>query len=161
MFLWSAQAIYSRAFYAAGNTLVPMTAGTIVTIVSLPIYFMLFHLLGAMGLAIASDIGILMQTLAIAGLLHRREMVSVASLVYREMGRCLMAALAGSAAIWIVFSFLGNRVVSALHATGHGRMYNLVVLSTGSLLWGVVAVGGLKGTGSALPNVVKKRLRLA
>ena len=31
LFLWSAQAIYSRAFYAAGNTFVPMVAGTIVT----------------------------------------------------------------------------------------------------------------------------------
>src|SRR3569833_3312386 len=90
MFLWSAQAIYSRAFYAAGNTLVPMTAGTIVTIVSLPIYFMLFHLLGAMGLAIASDIGILMLSLAIVGFLHRREIVSVAILDYRELGRSLM-----------------------------------------------------------------------
>ncbi|MGH9585649.1 MAG: lipid II flippase MurJ, partial [Acidobacteriaceae bacterium] len=34
--LWSAQAIYARAFYAAGNTLTPMIAGTIVTAVSLP-----------------------------------------------------------------------------------------------------------------------------
>ena len=38
MFLWSAQAIYARAFYAAGNTFVPMAAGTVVTLVSLPIY---------------------------------------------------------------------------------------------------------------------------
>ena len=57
MFLWSAQAIYSRAFYAAGNTFVPMVAGTIVTVVSLPIYASFFHWHGAMGLAIASDIG--------------------------------------------------------------------------------------------------------
>ena len=28
MFLWSAQAIYARAFYAAGNTIAPMVAGT-------------------------------------------------------------------------------------------------------------------------------------
>ena len=31
MFLWSAQAIYARAFYAAGNTFAPMAAGTVVT----------------------------------------------------------------------------------------------------------------------------------
>ena len=42
---------------------------------------------GAMGLAFASDIGIAMQTLAIAGLLHQRHMVSLASLDYRELGR--------------------------------------------------------------------------
>ena len=43
---------------------VPMAAGTVVTLISLPIYFGLFHGLGAMGLAFASDIGIAMQTLA-------------------------------------------------------------------------------------------------
>ena len=95
LFLWSAQAIYSRAFYAAGNTFVPMVAGTIVTAISLPIYIALFHGFGAMGLAFASDIGIAMQTLTIAGLLHQRHMVSLASLDYRELGRCLAAALTG------------------------------------------------------------------
>jgi putative peptidoglycan lipid II flippase len=39
MFLWPAQAIYERAFYAAGNTFVPMVASTIITAVSLPIYY--------------------------------------------------------------------------------------------------------------------------
>ena len=93
LFLWSAQAIYSRAFYAAGNTFVPMVASTIVTVVSLPIYDLLFHWRGAMGLALASDIGIALQTLTIALLLHKRRMVSLASLDYAEMGRCLLGAL--------------------------------------------------------------------
>ena len=92
MFLWSAQAIYSRAFYAAGNTFAPMAAGTIVTVVSLPIYAAFYHWYGAMGLAIASDIGIALQTLTIAVLLHQRHMVSLASLDYAELGRCLLAA---------------------------------------------------------------------
>ena len=33
LFLWSAQSIYSRAFYAAGNTFAPMAAGTIITVI--------------------------------------------------------------------------------------------------------------------------------
>ena len=66
MFLWSAQAIYSRAFYAAGNTLAPMAAGTVITVISLPLYAALYHAYGAMGLAVASDIGIALQTLTIA-----------------------------------------------------------------------------------------------
>ena len=93
MFLWSAQAIYARAFYAAGNTFAPMVASTIVTVVSLPIYYSLFHWRGATGLALASDAGIALQTLTIALLLHQRRMVSLASLDYVEMGRCLLAAL--------------------------------------------------------------------
>jgi putative peptidoglycan lipid II flippase len=161
LFLWSAQSIYSRAFYAAGNTFLPMAAGTIVTLVSLPIYACFYRWYGGMGLAFASDIGIAMQTLAIAGLLHRRKMVSLANLDYREMGRCLVAAVAGGGAIWIVFSFLADVGLRAIHGSGHGRMYNAVVLIAGGLLWGGVALGVLKRTGSALPSVMRKRLRLA
>ena len=42
LFLWSAQSIYSRAFYAAGNTFAPMVAGTIITLISLPVYARFF-----------------------------------------------------------------------------------------------------------------------
>ena len=34
---WSAQGLYARAFYAAGNTLTPMVASSLITIASLPI----------------------------------------------------------------------------------------------------------------------------
>ena len=64
--LWSAQAIYARAFYAAGNTITPMVAGTLVTVASLPVYWSLYQSFGPAGLAIASDIGILIQTLTLA-----------------------------------------------------------------------------------------------
>ena len=70
---WSAQAIYARAFYAAGNTFTPMAASTLITAVSIPVYWFLFHHMGVMGLAIASDCGILVQTLALAWLLHERS----------------------------------------------------------------------------------------
>ena len=36
--LWSAQGLYARAFYAAGDTLTPMTAVSVITVASLPIY---------------------------------------------------------------------------------------------------------------------------
>ena len=36
--LWSAQAQYARAFYAAGDTLTPMIASTIIVVASLPVY---------------------------------------------------------------------------------------------------------------------------
>ena len=84
MFLWSAQAIYARAFYAAGNTFVPMAAGTIITLISLAHLRRPLQGYGALGLAIASDIGIALQTLTIAFLLHQRHMVSLASLDYPE-----------------------------------------------------------------------------
>src|SRR5205814_8732629 len=73
--LWSAQGLYARAFYAAGDTLTPMVAVTIITAASLPIYSILFHAFGAVGLAWSSDIGIGVNLLALALLLHHRKLV--------------------------------------------------------------------------------------
>jgi putative peptidoglycan lipid II flippase len=161
LFLWSAQSIYSRAFYAAGNTFLPMAAGTIVTLISLPIYAGLYHAHGAIGLAFASDIGIAMQTLAIAGLLHQRKMVSLRRLDYPEIGRCLGASIAGGAVTWVLFSWLAGLAAATMHLSTHSRLYGLVVLIAGSLVWGGISIWVLKLTGSALPQVLMRRLRLA
>jgi putative peptidoglycan lipid II flippase len=161
LFLWSAQAIYARAFYAAGNTLIPMIAGTIVTAVSLPIYDALYKTQGATGLALASDIGIAMQTLLIAALLHKRRMVSLASLDYAEMGRCLLAAVVSGGAVALLAMAIGG-IFGRLHGVHvHARVADLVVLVAGTTLWLVLLKGVLEKTGSALPRVAMKRLGLA
>ena len=162
MFLWSAQAIYARAFYAAGNTMAPMVAGTIVTIVSWPIYVALFHWQGAMGLAFASDIGITLQTVTVAVLLHQRHMVSLASLDYAELGRCLLAALLSGAGVWMVVWAAGLLVV---HLPGapllhHTRWVDLSVLVAGTAVWLAITKWVLEKSGSALPRVAMKRLGL-
>src|SRR6185503_15358327 len=82
-------------------TRVPMIAGTIVTVISIPIYAFLYHGFGVAGLAVASDIGIALQTCTIAVLLHKKRMVSLASLDYAEMGRCLLAGVAGGLIVWV------------------------------------------------------------
>jgi putative peptidoglycan lipid II flippase len=163
MFLWSAQAIYSRAFFAAGNTMAPMVAGTIVTVVSLPIYAALYRSQGAIGLAIASDLGIAIQTLTIAVLLHRRRMVSLASLDYAEIGRCLLAALAAGASVWFVVDSLGGKALRLLHlhAASALRWADLCQLVAGGALWLAVTFFVLHKVGSALPAIVSRRLGLA
>jgi putative peptidoglycan lipid II flippase len=152
LFLWSAQAIYARAFYAAGNTLAPMVAGTSVTLVSLPIYSALYHAHGATGLAIASDIGIALQTLTLALLLHQRRMVSLASLDYRELGRCLVAAAVSGTAVWAGL-FGATRV---LH--GHSRWMDAAELLVGSAIWFAIAGWLLDRMGSALPRTAFRRM---
>jgi len=156
LFLWSAQAIYARAFYAAGNTLIPMVASTLVTLLSLPIYYSLYHGYGAIGLAIASDLGIALQTVSLAVLLHQRRMVSLASLDYAEMGRCLLAAVVSGAAVGTVFWWLGGVAHRAM--PGPVQWINLALLLAGTALWVVVAKWVLEMTGSALPRVTMKRL---
>ncbi len=159
MCFWSAQAIYARAFYAAGNTFVPMAAGTLITIISLPIYAGFYHWQGAMGLAIASNIGIALQTVTIAVLLHRRHMVSLASLDYSELGRCLLAAVTSGALVWTLFSWLGG--IAARHWALQNRIADLVVLIFGTLLWLALTDRILLRTGSTLPKVARRRLRLS
>jgi putative peptidoglycan lipid II flippase len=159
-FLWCAQAIYARAFYAAGDTFAPMAAGTLVTLASWPIYAALNHWQGAAGLAMASDIGIALQTVTIAILLHQRRMVSLASLDYAEMGRCLLAALAAGAAVWGlligVHALIGQAGVLRLPLSA--RTLDLAELVAGSALWALVAIFVLEKAGSALPRVAMKRL---
>jgi putative peptidoglycan lipid II flippase len=154
LFLWSAQAIYARAFYAAGNTIVPMIAGTAVTVVSLPIYASFYHWHGGIGLAAASDTGIALQTGLLALLLHRRRMVSLASLDYRELGRCFAAGAVSGAAVWAAIFGVGKLL------TGHTRWIDAVELLLGSALWLIVAGWLLERLGSALPRTALKRLGL-
>jgi putative peptidoglycan lipid II flippase len=133
-----------------------------VTVVSWPVYVALFHSNGAMGLAYASDIGIAIQTLTAAVLLHRRQMVSLASLDYKEMGRCLLAGVTSGFAVWIavwgantVMGQLPNQVL--LH---HARIYDACVLAIGITVWLAITKEILEKTGSALPRMAMARLRL-
>lgn len=148
LFLWSAQALYARAFYAAGNTMTPMIAGTLVTAVSIPVYWTLFHTMGPMGLAIASDIGILLQTLVLAVLLHRRRLVPLSGLEYGEFGRALLASAVSLAAL------LGLR--HGFHTTS--RLWELGLLALATLVWVGVSWVVLRLSGSSLPDQLWSRL---
>jgi putative peptidoglycan lipid II flippase len=150
LFLWAAQAIYARAFYAAGNTFAPMAAGVVVTLVSLPVYWSLFHAAGAVGLSMASDLAILLQTVVLAIMLHRRGMVDLSGLEGAELSRTLLAAVVSLGAVY------GLRQV--LPAAGRFRS-DLLLLAVGTLIWMVAAGATLKLTGSALPDQLLTRFR--
>ena len=151
--LWSAQGIYARAFYAARNTLVPAISGTIVTCISIPVYALLFHRIGLDGLAIASDLGILTHTVALAVLLHQYRLVSLASLEFGEVGR---AALAAAVAYEVVVR------ATALHLIGRstGYLRDLLTIALGSLLWAGAAALTLKLTRSRLLLQTSRRSAL-
>ncbi len=144
---WSAQAIYARAFYAAGNTVTPLVASTIVTAVALVIYKLLYTGSGPVGLALASDIGIVIQTVTLAVLLHRRKMVSASGLDYRELGRSLAAAIASYAALALL--------LHAWHPVR--RVGELLLLLVASALWLAVSYAVLITLGSSLPQQLTGR----
>src|ERR1700726_1033409 len=136
--LWSAQGLYARAFYAAGDTLTPMVAVTVITSASLPIYSLLFHRYGVVGLAFASDIGIGANLLALALLLHYRKLVSLGEMRWGELGKsALTAVIAGGV------SFEVAKVVP-LSTSGTGsRVADLLQLALISLTWAAATAAGL------------------
>ena len=162
LFLWSAQAIYARAFYAAGNTFAPMVAGTIVTLVSLPIYATLFHWHGAMGLAAG-----LRRRHRDADPHHCRAAAQAAHGFagwpgLPEMGRCLAAALAAGTATWLVVRGVGALLVHAhaAHGAHASRWADLAMAIAGTAVWLPLIKIVLEKTGSALPRVIVQRLGL-
>jgi putative peptidoglycan lipid II flippase len=150
--LWSAQGLYARAFYAAGDTITPMAAVTVITASSLPIYSLLFHKEGVVGLAYASDIGIGANLLALALLLHYRKMVSLKTLRWDELGKSAVAALvAGGISLEVAHSVTP-------FVSGHGsRISDVLQLAVISVTWAAAAALGLWILRSQLPRDLRRR----
>ncbi len=150
--LWSAQGIYARAFYAARNTLVPAISGTVVTCLSIPIYALLFRRFGVVGLAIASNLGILAHTVALAMLLHKYRLVSIACLEYAELARAAIAAA-------IAFAATNAAVLAIPRAITltPGYRGDLLTISFGTIVWAVLAAAILEVTRSNLLRQILRR----
>ena len=144
---WATQVLYARAFFAAGNSLTPMVASTIVTVIAFPIYAVMFRMFSIVGLVIASDIAIVLDTTVLAVLLHRRHLVRLTELPWREIGKVMAVA-----------SFVGLTAWGASQAIPlHGsRKDDLVTLGLISLAWGGTALLGIWLTGSQLLDYVKR-----
>ena len=146
--LWSAQALYARAFYAAGNTLTPMVASTLITIASIPIYNLLYHQHGVVGLAIASDVGILLNTLAMVILLDRARLVRIAELKWGEMTKVFLTAAVAGFAAWYA-----ARIVPVAAS----RKDDVLAFAIATAVWALIVGLGLKLTKSELPGTLRRK----
>ena len=145
---WAAQGLYSRAFYAAGNTLTPMIASSLITVASIPIYSALYRVFSTVGLAMASDLGIVANTLALAILLHRRGLVRINDLNWEEIGKAgITALLAG------LLSYQVGRIAMANNSRGA----DLKALGLITLTWAAATAAGLWLTRSQLPKDLRRR----
>jgi len=154
--LWSAQGLYARAFYAAGDTLTPMAAVTIITAASLPIYSFMFRAYGVVGLAFASDIGIAANLLALAFLLHYRKMVSLRTLRWDELGKSAITAIAAGGVSLAVAKSAVPLVA------GHGsRVTDLLQLALISVTWAAASALGLWLLKSQLPSDLRRKKKIA
>jgi putative peptidoglycan lipid II flippase len=146
---WAIQGLYARAFYAAADMVRPMVAGTIVTALSVPVYWFLFHQVGVIGLAFASDIAIVVHTLTLAVMLNTQGMVRFSGLSWKELGKAAAAAcLAGVLAV-----FAGR----ALPFAGTRRSAIEEILFA-SLTWAAAALATLFVSRSELLRELRQRL---
>jgi putative peptidoglycan lipid II flippase len=145
---WAAQGLYARAFYAAGDTLTPMVASTVVTIASIPIYRALFHAFSVTGLAIASDVGIVANTVAAAVLLHRRKLVSLNDYPWIEFAKAILVAVIAAGASWAVVGTIPLR---------GSRTSDLESLALSTITWAGAVAAGLWLVRSNLPQALRRR----
>jgi len=151
--LWASQAIYARAFYAAGETRLPMIWGTAITAASIPLYWglhrwSLHHGSGVVGLAWASNLAILAQTLMLATLAHRRSLVPLTGLNFAELLRSAAAAALSYAAVYYVVRLL---------PAPPGHLGSVLLLIAGGAAWAVVILATLLVTGSDLLAQIRRR----
>ncbi|MEO5936304.1 MAG: murein biosynthesis integral membrane protein MurJ [Terriglobales bacterium] len=147
LIFWSVQGIYARAFYAAGKTVAPMIAATLVTVCSIPVYWVCQERWGVAGLAVASNIAILLHTATLAILLHLRGLVGLGGLDWRELGKALAVTLAAYA--------LGHWAGAGFEF-GEGRWLVLGKLAMISLTWAAAVMAGLWLTLSSLLKLLRR-----
>jgi putative peptidoglycan lipid II flippase len=146
--LWTAQALYARAFYAIRDTFTPMVTTTAITLASVPVFWAMYRGYGIIGLAVASDIGIVAQTSALAWLLHRRGLVPLADMQWAELAKALSVAL--------VAAVVGVAVGRTVPMDG-SRLADVETLALISVTWAGAVAAGLWMTGSRLPGAMRRR----
>jgi putative peptidoglycan lipid II flippase len=154
--LWSAQGLYARAFYAAGDTLTPMTAVSVITAASLPIYSFLFHSFGVVGLAWASDIGIGLNLVALAWLLHYRKLIPLGEMRWGELGKAAVTAVvAGAVSLEVA------KIVPLSTAGSGSRVADVLRLGLITVTWAGAVAAGLWVLRSELPGDLRRRKETA
>jgi putative peptidoglycan lipid II flippase len=131
MFAWGAQNILSRGFYAARDTLTPAIAGTAMTFLNLPVYWILSRHLQHLGLALASSIGVIAYTAILFTLLSRRT--------HNAGGRKLLefflkVCVASGLGAWVCYEVMKQLELRIPWRSAHGALEVLIVASTAGLL---------------------------
>ena len=125
----------------------PMIACTLITIASLPVYSILFNKFSFVGLAAASDIGILANTLILAILLHQRNLVRWDGLPWGELAKAAVVAVVAGGLSY---------EVSQILPVSSTRWADLQALGLTTLTWAAAIAAGLWLTGSDLPQMLRK-----
>ena len=134
--VWGALQILTRAFYAKRDMWTPVIAGTAITIIAVPGYFIAQEQFGIRGVALASVLSLGVYT-AILGVIWyrpsdtREGLRDVASSAGRALPLAIPAAFVASGVAWAI----------ATGITGAPWIAALVALMTGAAIYAATALG--------------------
>lgn len=136
LFAWGAQNILARGFYATRDTITPAVVGTLTTLLSLPVYWLLVRRMDFRGLALASTIGIIAYTVILFALLGRRTRnPDEASLVVFFLKVAAASCISGYACYRLVGQLESH---IAWQHMGGALLVLILVSASGVLLLGVL-----------------------
>jgi len=131
MCAWGVQGILARGFYAARDTVTPAVTGTLITLLALPLYWLLVHRMEHLGLALASSCGVAVYAVLLFFLLDRRLQNSAAGGLVLFFLKVLIASVLAAAAAYEFASWLETRIPLQ---TTLGALEILVVTSAAGFL---------------------------
>ncbi len=150
---WTAQMIIGRAFYAHGDTITPAVAGTVITVLSIPLFIWWAVPAGAAGIAAASSLGVLVYVVLLMEIWRRKHGGAAFSGILRQSGLCLLFCLPATAAAW----WVGNLCLERLPFTP--VLNALAALACGGLAFAVCYIAPAWKLAPALLAPLLSRLR--
>jgi len=140
IFAWSGQAIIARGFYARHDTLTVVVSGTIMTLLFIPLNYVLMKLMGYRGLALATTIAAALHMLVLAALLRKQLGGIHGRLILSSVTKVVASSVAMGLFARQLAAVAGHHL-ALLHLPGRltAGVVLLVAGGGGVLLYGVLA----------------------
>ena len=133
---WAGQAIITRGFYALQDTIVPVVAGTIMTIIFVPMNWLLMKPLSHGGLALATSITAIMNMILLLELLRRRLKGINGRLIIRSFTKVMAASAVAGLVAWFALGMISSRFPVT-------RTMNAIIVVLGASIPAVLAYIGM------------------
>ncbi len=92
-FAFAAQTVVVRGFYAMQNTILPAAFGSLAVLLSIPLYLLGLHFMGAAGVALAISLSATLQVFMLYVIWNRKIGATTNRQVYGFYGRMLISAM--------------------------------------------------------------------
>lgn len=133
---WAAQAVITRGFYALQDTVVPVVAGTVMTLIFIPMNWLFMKPLGHAGLALATSVAAGMNMVVLFELLRRRLGGLNSGLILRSFVKVVISSAVAGAVAWCALHVISGQVDPS-------RTLGAVIAVFGSAIPAVVVYTGM------------------